>query len=252
MYNPTVSVVINTHNRGPHLKRLLDALSRQTYDRFEVIVVNGPSTDNTEDVLKQYQSAIRTDKCPIVNLCVSRNIGVRDAAGEIIAFIDDDAVPQDKKWIENAVHYFQNEKVGFVGGVVLRLGGNTEFRYGYFDIWGQNSTINDRPIIYDDPNGEKFSRGSGGNIFFRTKSLIETGGFDEYYAYFLDETDLCMRIIKKDILVNTEKIWQLSMKLQEARLENQNIIGIGMLSRNLRVILFSRLLSKVENLLRSV
>lgn len=197
MYNPTVSVVINTHNRGPHLKRLLDALSRQTYDRFEVIVVNGPSTDNTEDVLKQYQSAIRTDKCPIVNLCVSRNIGVRDAAGEIIAFIDDDAVPQDKKWIQNAVHYFQNEKVGFVGGAVLRLGGNTEFRYGYFDIWGQNSTINDRPIIYDDPNGEKFSRGPGGNIFFRTKSLIETGGFDEYYAYFLDETDLCMRIIKK-------------------------------------------------------
>lgn len=112
MYNPTVSVVINTHNRGPHLKRLLDALSRQTYDRFEVIVVNGPSTDNTEDVLKQYQSAIRTDKCPIVNLCVSRNIGVRDAAGEIIAFIDDDAVPQDKNGLKMRYTIFRMKKSG--------------------------------------------------------------------------------------------------------------------------------------------
>ena len=109
MYNPTVSVVINTHNRGPHLKRLLDALSRQTYDNFEVIVVNGPSTDNTEEVLERYGRAIRTDTCPVVNLCVSRNIGVKDAAGEIIAFIDDDAVPQDVRWIENAIKYFEDE-----------------------------------------------------------------------------------------------------------------------------------------------
>lgn len=196
MYNPTVSVIINTHNRGPHLKRLLDALSRQTYDNFEVIVVNGPSTDNTEEVLERYGRAIRTDTCPVVNLCVSRNIGVKDAAGEIIAFIDDDAVPQDVRWIENAVKYFENEKVGVVGGCVLHLGGEIEFRYGCFDIWGNNNGIQDYPVIYDDPKGEKFSGGEGCNIFFRMKAVIEAGGFDEYFEYFLDESDLSMRIIQ--------------------------------------------------------
>ncbi len=93
MYNPTVSVIVNTHNRADHLKRLFDCLSRQTYDNFEVIVINGPSTDHTQQVLDEYASAIRTGTCPEVNLCMSRNIGVRAAAGEIVAFIDDDAVP---------------------------------------------------------------------------------------------------------------------------------------------------------------
>ena len=197
MYKPTVSIVVNTHNRGSHLKRLLDTLSRQTYDNFEVIIVNGPSTDNTEEILEKYNRAIRTDKCPIVNLCVSRNIGVRDAAGEIIGFIDDDAIPQDVKWIENAVSYFEDTKVGIVGGTVFHLGGEVEFRYGCFDIWGNNNGIQDYPVVYDDPKGEKFSCGEGCNVFFRMKAVIETGGFDEYYAYFLDESDLGMRIIQK-------------------------------------------------------
>lgn len=196
MYNPTVSVIVNTHNRGPHLKRLLDTLSMQTYDNFEVIIVNGPSTDNTGEVLEAYQAAIRTEKCPIVNLCVSRNIGVRAAAGEIIAFIDDDAVPQDKQWIENAVQHFQDERVGIVGGTVYRLGGMIEFRYGCFDVWGTNQGVCDEPVIYDDPEGERFSGGPGGNVFFRTKAVLEVGGFDEYFAYYMDESDLCMRIIQ--------------------------------------------------------
>ncbi len=159
MYTPTVSVIINTYNRGAHLKRLLDALSRQTYDNFEVIVVNGPSTDNTKEIIRQYKKAIRAAKCPITNLSVSRNIGVRKAAGEINAFIDDDAVPQDTKWIETAVSYFEDEKVGTVGGTVYRLDGGINFQYGWFDIWGNNICIQETPVVYDDPKGERFSCG---------------------------------------------------------------------------------------------
>ena len=196
MYTPTVSVIINTYNRGAHLKRLLDALSRQTYDNFEVIVVNGPSTDNTKEIIKQYRRAIRTAKCPITNLSVSRNIGVHKAAGEIIAFIDDDAIPQDTKWIETAVPYFDDEKVRIVSGTVYRLGGDINFQYGWFDIWGKNIGVQDNPVIYDDPQGERFSCGQGCNVFFRKKVITEAGGFDEYFAYYLDESDLGMRIIQ--------------------------------------------------------
>lgn len=193
----SISVVVNTHNRGPHLKRLLDSLCRQTYENFEVIVVNGPSTDNTEEVLKQYGNAIRTARCEHINLCESRNIGVRMAAGDIVAFIDDDAVPQSVSWLENAAKLFQNSKVAIVGGKVLHINGDMEFRYGTFDIWGHNIGVNDTPEYLDDPYGEIFNGVQGCNCFFRYEALRKVGAFDEYYVYFLDESDLCMRIIQK-------------------------------------------------------
>lgn len=192
MFQPSVSIIINTHNRANHLKRLLDCLNYQTYKNFEVIVVNGPSTDHTDKILEQYKDFIRLETCPEVNLCMSRNIGVRAAAGEIIAFIDDDAVPENKKWIENAVACFADEEIGVVGGSVLRIGGQIEFQYGYFSIWGDNSSYSDFPLSDLEPG---WYRGcAGGNVFFRKSAVIAVGGFDEYYVYYMDETDLCMRV----------------------------------------------------------
>lgn len=192
MYQPLVSVIINTHNRANHLKRLLDCLSYQTYQNFEVVVVNGPSTDHTDQVLERYKDYIRIETCPEVNLCTSRNIGVRAAAGEIIAFIDDDAVPENRKWIENAVACFSNEAIGVVSGGVLRIGGEVEFQYGYFSIWGDNRSYSDIPLVDLEPG---WYRGcAGGNVFFRKSAVVSVGGFDEYYVYYMDETDLCMRI----------------------------------------------------------
>jgi len=196
MFNPTVSVIINTYNRGHHLKRLLDMLSYQTYDNFEVIVVNGPSTDNTEDVLNQYKSIIKIETCPEVNLCASRNIGVKAAAGEIIAFIDDDAVPESKYWIENAVKPFLDSEVGAVGGLVKRINGDLEFAYGVMSIFGDNRAVCSNKGEYETLKGEFFNGTAGGNSFFRLSAVKAVGGFDEYYIYFLDETDLCYRIAK--------------------------------------------------------
>ncbi len=53
-----VSVVINTHNRAESLKVTLESLFHQMYKNFEVIVVNGPSTDQTEKVVSEYQAAV--------------------------------------------------------------------------------------------------------------------------------------------------------------------------------------------------
>ncbi|MBE6968990.1 MAG: glycosyltransferase [Ruminococcaceae bacterium] len=194
MSTPRVSVIINTYNRGQHVKRLLDCLSRQTYENFEVIVVNGPSTDNTDEVLAQYASAIRVGRCPEVNLCVSRNIGVRMAAGEILAFIDDDAVPGDEYWLENAVPYFEEPQVAVLGGTVHRIFG-PEFRYGIFSIFGQNNrTVLPMPIPEKDMEPGWYRHGMGCNFFLRRSAVMEVGGFDLYYAYYLDETDLCLRL----------------------------------------------------------
>lgn len=191
---PKVSVIINTHNRAYHLKRLLDCLTRQTYDEFEVIVVNGPSTDHTEQVLKDYGEAIRVETCPEVNLCMSRNIGVRAAAGEIVAFIDDDAVPGGPAWLEELCKPFRDRTVGAVGGQSYRMNGLHEFSRGTFTIWAGGKSVNIKSLPPQKKTAEEFNGVIGCNCAFRRSAVVEAGGFDEYYTYFLDETDLCYRI----------------------------------------------------------
>lgn len=194
MFETCVSVVINTTNRGFHLKRLLDCLKYQTYDNFEVIVVNGPSSDNTDEILNSYSNAIRIEKCPDFNLCKSRNIGLKAAAGDILAFIDDDAVPEDRFWLENAVKYFSDPSVGLVGGASYRINGDVEFRYGRCSIWGDNETVCPSPAKHEESDGEWFPRAQGNNMFVLREAAVRVGGFDEYYEYFLDESDLAIRI----------------------------------------------------------
>ena len=75
----SVSVVINTFNRAQSLMATLDSLPRQNYPHFEVIVVNGPSTDDTMELLQSRRSSIRVGTCSDRNLSVSRNVGVQMA-----------------------------------------------------------------------------------------------------------------------------------------------------------------------------
>ena len=90
------SVVICTYNRADSLEKTLRGLLFQDHDDFEVIVVNGPSTDHTERMLSGWVDKVRRVKCPVPNLSVSRNLGASASVGDVVAFIDDDAIPGGK------------------------------------------------------------------------------------------------------------------------------------------------------------
>jgi glycogen synthase len=116
---PPVSVVINTYNRAASLHNTLQAMLRQNYPNFETIVVNGPSADQTLDALKSHSSEIRAGSCSERNLSISRNVGTEMAQGDFVAFIDDDAVP-DEDWLIDAIAAFDADEVAGVGGLRLR------------------------------------------------------------------------------------------------------------------------------------
>jgi len=121
----SVSVVINTLNRGSMLGDTLTSLKGLDYANFEVIVVNGPSTDNSEDVIARWAGRVKHLRCGEANLSVSRNIGIEAAAGEIVAFIDDDAAPHPR-WLKELTAPYVDRKVGAVGGFTID---NTGVRY---------------------------------------------------------------------------------------------------------------------------
>ncbi|HTV30880.1 MAG TPA: glycosyltransferase [Xanthobacteraceae bacterium] len=192
-----VSVVINTYNRAESLRDTIKSFLWLDYREFEVVVVNGPSTDDTNAIMAEFGSAIKAAQCPTRNLSRSRNIGIRLAAGDVIAFIDDDAIP-DPAWLDSIVPLFSDAEVGGAGGPVFdHTGSRLQAHYLVCDRFGAA----DRRFDYDPspllnmPYGAKYCSTLGTNSLFRRAALVDIGGFDEEYEYFLDETDVCVRMV---------------------------------------------------------
>lgn len=93
-----ISVIIPTHNRGYIIKKSIDSVLSQTYKNIELIVVDDNSTDNTEQIIKEINDSrliyIKLNKNVGAN--AARNIGIKKAKGEFIAFQD-----SDDEWIDS-------------------------------------------------------------------------------------------------------------------------------------------------------
>ena len=198
-----VSVVINTYNRAENLKDTLRSLQYLNHQDFEVIVVNGPSTDSTEEVLNEFASTVKIGRCVNRNLSESRNIGICMATGDIVAFIDDDAIP-DPEWLNCLDAGYDTDDVAAVGGPVYNhTGYELQTRYIVTNRFG-DSTLDSssNPTAYlNFPQTNIFCSLLGTNSSFRRQTLIEIGGFDEEYEYYLDETDVCLRLVDRGYVV---------------------------------------------------
>ncbi|MGA0602286.1 glycosyltransferase [Caulobacter sp. KR2-114] len=194
---PRVSVVINTLDRARRLEEALAGLMGQTYPALEVVVVNGPSRDDTAAVLERWAGRLKAAQCDQANLSQSRNVGIAQASGDIIAFLDDDAAPHPY-WVDRLVAGFADPRVGAVGGFTVD---NTGVR------WQVGKTVCDRfgnafnvAPHFDErslcrPGAPYYPSLLGANCAFRADALRAIGGFDEVFAYYLDETDVCLRLV---------------------------------------------------------
>jgi glycogen synthase len=195
--NRSVSIVVNTFNRADSLRVLLESFGQLDYDNFEVVVVNGPSTDTTAEVLAEFVGRIKVGSCPERNLSMSRNVGIALAAGEVVAFIDDDAYP-DPHWLNELVAAYDADDVGAAGGPTFdQTGYHFQARYNAANrlaeaswTWHRNPTE-----LFNHPDTDWFPYTMGTNSSFRRDVLLRVGGFDEEYEYYLDETDLCRRLV---------------------------------------------------------
>lgn len=90
---PKVSIVVPIYNSEKELPRCIDSILRQTYSDFELILINDGSKDGSLNILKEYE---QKDKRVIVidnennGVSETRNIGIRRASGDYIAFVDSD------------------------------------------------------------------------------------------------------------------------------------------------------------------
>ena len=101
-----VSVIVCTYNRAKYLEKCLESLHQQTYKNYEIIIVKGPSTDETFKVLEKFPNLKIIHQEQLNGLSNARNLGIKVAKGDIIGFIDDDAIA-DQDWIEKIMNTFE-------------------------------------------------------------------------------------------------------------------------------------------------
>jgi glycosyltransferase involved in cell wall biosynthesis len=121
--NPFVSIVIPTFRRAQMIGYALEGLTKQTYRNFEVVVVLKPSGDKTQQVVDAYRKKLNLRLYQFIRSvggCVTDqlNAGLKLARGEIVVFLDDDAIPA-ADWLENHVKTYSKSDVGGVSGNVI-------------------------------------------------------------------------------------------------------------------------------------
>ena len=195
---PTVSVVVVSRERPESLLWCLTALAGVRFDAFEIVVVAdeaGYSAVLETDFARKVK-LVRFDEA---NISAARNKGVAQAAGEIVAFIDDDAAAEPM-WLAQLASAFADPDVACAGGYVRG-------RNGISYQWKARQVNEEGSAIALDNGGlEPFSPGvrdgyavktEGTNMALRRAALCAQGGFDEAFHFFLDETDLNLRLHQK-------------------------------------------------------
>lgn len=177
-----VAVVVPTHNRADRLPRLLSALEQQRgVAEFDVFVVDDASSDATRATLGALARSSPLTITPIHQdtnrgAAAARNVGWRTAGADVIAFTDDDCVP-DRDWLANLL-------AGLDAADIVQ--GRTDPDPAKFDSAGPFSHllgISQETGYYETCN-----------IAYRRAALEAVDGFDESYRYpYGEDTDLAWR-----------------------------------------------------------
>ena len=118
-----ISAVICTHNREDYLGAAIDSLLEQDFSNYEVIVVDNASSDSTKQIVESRLPHPRLQYVyePVTGLSVARNTGAKASQGEIIAYLDDDAVASTG-WLSCLWQAYQNNpQLAIAGGKVTLI-----------------------------------------------------------------------------------------------------------------------------------
>ncbi len=173
-----ISVVIPTFNRISSLKMLLENLLKQTLDKgeYEIIIVDDGSTDETPEFMIKFMcmnDQIKYIRQENKGPAKARNLGVSYGRGEIIAFTDDDCLP-DKNWLKVIRNRFSEDN---------NISGLEGFTY----------TLPEKvtPLTHQVVNYTGGAAYPTCNIAYCTKWLKKEGGFDEMFSHAHNE-DVCL------------------------------------------------------------
>ena len=189
MVEGLVSVIVPVFNRQDYVVETIESIVNQTYKNIELIIINDGSTDDSEKVIRDFQTRY-PDVINLINQknqgqVKARNNGLKEARGEFIAFLDSDDVWLADK-IEKQVSLFKDE-IGLVYSGVQ-----------YIDAQGavigeERCDHSIRGSVYEALLVK--NRMTGGTVIVKSEALKKVGLFDEALKA-AENWDLWLRITK--------------------------------------------------------
>ena len=183
--SPLITVYITNHNYGKYIDQAINSILEQSFQNFEIIIIDDGSTDNSKSIIQQYEnkSNIKVIYQNNKGLTISNNIAIKLAQGEFIIRLDaDDYFTKDA--LKLMVREFENENLGMVFGDWYLVDENG-------DILGveQRHNFQKEVTLYDQP-------AHGACTMFRKDCLIKLGGYDETITR-QDGYELWLRFIEQ-------------------------------------------------------
>ena len=168
---PLVSVIIPTYNRSELLKRAAESVLNQTFTNLECIIVDDASTDNTKDIVTEFDDdrIIYLKHEENKHVSAARNTGINRAQGKYVAFLDDDDMWLPTK-LERQVQLLESldETVGFV--------------YCWMNYYDGDTLVQERlPTLRGDIFEKALASqpiGNASTLLVRKKCIEDIGGFD--------------------------------------------------------------------------
>jgi len=168
---PYVSIVVPTYNHADFLAEALDSVRRQTYHDWEAIVVNNFSEDDTEQVVASFADPrIRLENFRNHGIiAASRNVGIKMAKGDVIAFLDSDDVWYPKK-LERCVSALEQSKADLVWHGERWVDANGR---GRDVLYATKASVSYHSLLFQ---GNCISTSA---VVVRRRRLLKVGGFSE-------------------------------------------------------------------------
>jgi len=195
--NSLVSIIIVNWNAKNYLKECISSLLNQTYQNYEIILVDNASTDDSVKFVEKEFSSIKIIKnTKNLGFAQGNNIGIKNSKGDLIALFNPDAVA-DKNWLENLVSAIQkSEKKAATAGKIFYLGDKFG-KNAVFCTWPKMNPYSAMPYNFHNEEPSSNVDYLSGAAMLVKKTVIDKVGFldPDYFLYF-EETDWCARMIR--------------------------------------------------------
>ncbi len=214
--SPLVSIIIPNKDHTRDLDMCLKSIMKNTYDNYEVIVVENNSTEpETEEYYKNITSV-----CPKAkvlrwpgefNFSSINNFGVKEAKGEYLLFLNNDIEAINNDWLDRMLGFCQREDVGIVGAQLLYPDGIIQHAgvvIGFGEIAGHafvglhpdECKAFGRAMLTQD-----YSAVTAACLLTKKEIFDKVGGFDEEFKVAFNDIDYCLRVreLGKKVVYNS-------------------------------------------------